>query len=330
MARAVHDDDIDYCLSVGNMRGRATNPDGRRGQIFREFRAPPHWGMYLREQYGVTELPLPHRCGAFYVYSRASPDVGWEEVFSQKAGSEPEVGALDADAEVTIEALRESNAMVTQHKQEVAQLAARERQLQDQNSGAEAMLMSIRAEINACRALLASERERCARVLRQDEERLDRETASLDEMLRNRRAVAAAEEARIQAQVEAITMAAMKNLENLAPLSALFKSQVEERQAHLTELGRSIEDEIGAAKQVSARRHELQIALTRTQQAHLQLEEEKLDALDGLVAVPEKDRPVTAGDRLKDKAADLLGEIKPMELFDGIFGLLMKNKPPTE
>ena len=157
-----------------------------------------------------------------------------------------------------------------------------------------------------------------------------RETASLDEMLRNRRAVATAEEARIQAQVEAITMAAMKNLENLAPLSALFKSQVEERQAHLTELGRSIEDEIGAAKQVSARRHELQLALTRTQSAHLQLEEEKLDALDALVATPEKDRPVTAGDRLKDKAADLLGEIKPMEVFESVIGLFMKNKPPVE
>lgn len=326
MARVVQDEDIDFCISVGNVRGRATNADGRRGQIFREFRAPPHWVMYL-EGHGVTESPLPHRCGAFYIYSRVSPDAGWQEVFSQKAGSEPESAALEADAEVTIEALRESNALVTQHKHEVAQLAARERQLQEQNSGAEATLMSLRAEINASRTILANERDRCARELRQLEERLVRETASLDEMLRNRRAVATAEEARIQAQVEAITMAAMKNLDNLAPLSALFKSQVEERQAHLTELGRSIEDEIGAAKQVSARRHELQLALTRTQSAHLQLEEEKLDALDALVATPEKDRPVTAGDRLKDKAADLLGEIKPMEVFESVIGLFMKNKP---
>ena len=248
MARPVHDEDIDFCISVGNMRGRATNPDGRRGQIFREFRAPPHWVMYL-EGHGVTESPLPHRCGALYIYSRASPDAGWQEVFSQKAGVEPESAALEADAEVTIEALRESNAMVTQHKQEVAQLAARERQLQDQNSGAEAVLMGLRTEINACRALLASERERCARELRLSEERLGRETASLDETLRNRRAVATAEEARIQAQVEAITMAAMKNLDNLAPLSALFKSQVEERRPSSSRLGgrRRTSNSLGSA-----------------------------------------------------------------------------------
>ena len=323
-ARVVQNEDIEFSFGVGNQRGRAFNPDGRRGHVFLEIKAPPHWGEYLMEQYGLKKLPIPHRCGAFYVYKRRDPESGWEEVMSHTQTSAPESAGLDAEVEVTIESLRESQAIVTQRNQEVAQLAARERQLQEQNSGAEASLQAIRSEIAACRALLASERERCAREIRQAEERLARETQSMDEMLRNRRAIAAADEARIQAQVEAVTMAAVKTME---PISSLFENHVKERQAHLSELSRSLEDELGAAKQVSARRHELQLALTRTQQAHLALEESKLDQLDSLVPIPEGERPSTATDRFKDMLAEKGREIKPMEVFNGLIGLFMKRAP---
>ena len=323
-ARVVQNEDIEFSFGVGNQRGRAFNPDGRRGHVFLEIKAPPHWGEYLMEQYGLKKLPIPHRCGAFYVYKRRDPESGWEEVMSHTQTSAPESAGLDAEVEVTIESLRESQAIVTQRNQEVAQLAARERQLQEQNSGAEASLQAIRSEISACRALLASERERCAREIRQAEERLARETQSMDEMLRNRRAIAAADEARIQAQVEAVTMAAIKTME---PISSLFENHVKERQAHLSELSRSLEDELGAAKQVSARRHELQLALTRTQQAHLALEESRLDQLDSLVPISEGERPSTATDRLKDMLAEKGREIKPMEVFNGLIGLFMKRAP---
>lgn len=326
-ARVVQNDDIEYCFAVGNQRGRAYNPDGRRGHIFLEFTAPPHWAGFLTEAYGLKKLPMPQRCGAFYVYKRRDPDAGWEEVLSHTQTAPAENQELDAQVEVTIESLRESQAIVTQRNQEVAQLAARERQLQEQNSGAEATLQAIRSEIAACRALLASERERCAREIRQAEERLARETQSMDEMLRNRRAIAAADEARIQAQVEAVTMAAVKTME---PISSLFENHVKERQAHLSELSRSLEDELGAAKQVSARRHELQLALTRTQQAHLALEESRLDQLDSMVPIPEGERPSTATDRFKDMLAEKGREIKPMEVFNGFIGLFMKKPPEAD
>ena len=325
--RVVQNDDIEFCFAVGNQRGRAFNPDGRRGHVMLEFTAPPQWGGFLTEQYGLKKLPLPHRCGAFYIYKRVSPESGWEEVLSHTQTSAPESAELDAQVEVTVESLRESQAIVTQRQQEVAQLAARGNHLQEQNSGAEASLQALRTEINACRALLASERERCAREIGQNEERLVRETASLDEMLRNRRAIAAAEEARIQAQIEANTMSAMKLLE---PMSDLFRSQIEERKTHLKDLSMSLEDELGAAKQVSARRHELQLALTRNQQAHVALEESRLDQLDNLVSIPEGERPQTASDRIKDMLAEKGKEIKPMEVFNGIIGLFARKAAEAE
>ena len=331
MARTVDSQDIDFCVTVGNQRGRAAQPDGRRGQIVLEFPAPRHWGDYLAERF-IKKNPLPHRFGAIYFYCRARTADGeppaWAEVLSHTTTMAPESAELDAQAEVTIEAMRETNALVSQRQQEVASLGTRERALQEQVASAEATLATIRAEIQAHRTLLAQERDRCTREIKFGEERLQRESAALDEMLRNRRAVAAAEEARIQASLEATTMAAMKGLESI---SNLCKAQVDERQSHLEEISKGLEAEISAARLISERRQGMQIALARTQQAHLEFEEKKLDQLDSLVPMPEGQRPETAGDRLKNVAAEKIKEIEPMAVFNGIMGFFMrKAEQPTE
>lgn len=320
--RVVEDKEIDFCITVGNQRGRAAQPDGRRGYIVLEFRAIRRWGEFLAERY-VQKKPLPHRVGAIYVYCRSSEEGEhpWEEVLSHTTTMPAESVELDAQAEVTIEALRESNALVSQRQQEVAQLSSRERQLQEMNTNAERDLQALRQEIAANRALLAGERERWARELRHGEERLARETDALDEMLRARRATAAAEEARIQASVEAVTNASMSTLE---PIAELCRAQVIERRAHLEELGKGLEAEIGAARLIAERRQGMQIALTRTQQAHLELEEQAIEQLDSLVPVSDEPTRETASDRIKNMLAKKGEEIDVMRTLDGLFSLFKK------
>lgn len=321
-ARVVENQEISFCITVGNQRGRAAQPDGRRGEIAVEFQATRRWGEFLAERF-ITKRPLPRRFGALYVYCRG-PEEGdvWEEVLSHTTTMPAEATELDAQAEVTIEALRESNALVTQRQQEVAQLSSRERQLQEQNANAERDLQAIRQEINANRAFLATERERWARELRHGEERLARETDALDEMLRVRRATAAAEETRIQASVEAVTTAAMKSLD---PITDLCRAQVAERQALLEETGKSLEAEIGAARLVSERRQGMQIALTRTQQAHLELEEKAIEQLDSLVPASDTPPRETATDRLKDTFSGKVKEIDVNATIGGLFALFKKS-----
>lgn len=318
--RIVENQEIEFCLTVGNQRGRATQPDGRRGHIALEFRATQRWGEFLAERF-IDKKPLPHRFGAIYVYSRAGEDHPWEPVMSHTTTMPAESVELDAQAEVTIEALRESNALVSQRQQEVAQLSSRERQLQEMNTNAERDLQALRQEIAANRALLAGERERWARELRHGEERLARETDALDEMLRARRATAAAEEARIQASVEAVTSASMSTLE---PIAELCRAQVIERRAHLEELGKGLEAEIGSARLIAERRQGMQIALTRTQQAHLELEEHAIEQLDSLVPASDEPARETPTDRIKNMIAKKGEELDVMKTLEGLFSLFKK------
>jgi hypothetical protein len=319
--RVTSDDDIEYCITIGNQRGRAANADGRRGQIIATFPASPNWGRYLEERY-VTSLPLPPGTSALYVYAKIS-DV-WVVQYTNTTTQPAESDELDLQANVTMQSLRdanrkldEANALVSHREQEAAHMAARDRQLAEQVQAHEAQLQAIRHQVQSERAFLAAERDRCAREIHLAEERCHRETAALDELLSQRRQVASAEEARLQASLEAATRDMMESR----------NAQIAIRQQFTAAERELMDAESGAVTMIAHRRRDLQTSATAFQAQVSEMEREKLESIEtmalGLAGPVE--RRETPGEKIANLIVEKGREVNAGELFKFAVGLFEKK-----
>lgn len=294
-------EEYEYSITVGNQRGPAAlgAADGRRGQPILVGPAHSNWGEWFKT---FRKIPLPHRMGAFYVYTRASEHDPWEEKFCHKDTQEREEPELELQAYATIDSLRDGQAMVAQRQREVANLAVQDRQLVERIASGEATLAGIRTETAACRKILEDERARCAREMRALEDRLARETSAIEELLSSRREIAKAEEARIQASLNAATMDGVATRQQNMAMRQLFTAAE----------GELLESEAAAATAVSARRRNLQASALVFQNAVQTLETEKLEQIEGMMLAPDAPHRDTPGERIaklvetkfKDATAD--------------------------
>lgn len=320
-SRVTADEDIDYCITVGNQRGRAANPDGRRGQIVAIFKAAPHWGRYLDEKY-VTNSPLPPGTSALYVYAKI--DDVWVAQYANTTTQPAESDELDLQANVTMASLRDANRklddaneLVNQRLQEAANAAARDRHVLEQVRAHEATLQGLEERVRAERAFLASERERCAREVNLYEERVHRETAALEELLSQRRSWAEAEEARLQASLEAATRSIVEG----------HNTQVAIRQKFTAAEGELIEAEAQTVTAVAYRRRAMQASATAFHAQVATMESEKLQALETMAmvgAAPVEHRE-TPADKIANVIVEKSKEIDAGKLLDFAIGFFQKR-----
>lgn len=322
-SRVTTDEEIDYCITVGNQRGRAANPDGRRGQIVTTFRASPIWGRYLDEKY-ATNSPLPPGTSALYVYAKI--DDVWVVQYANTTTQPAESDELDLQANVTMASLRDANRklddaneLVNQRLQEAANAAARDRHVLEQVRAHEATLQGLEERVRAERAFLASERERCAREVNLYEERLHRETAAIEELLSQRRSWAEAEEARLQASLEAATRSIVEG----------HNTQVAIRQKFTAAESELIEAEAQTVTAVAYRRRAMQASATAFQAQFASMESDKLEALEtmALGSAGPVDRRETPGEKLANMIVEKSKEVDAGDLFKLAIGLFQKNKP---
>lgn len=296
---------VRVALHLGNPRGLPMQSDGRRGSPAFEGDVHPNWVEIFKE---LEQIPLNPRVGAAYLYVQV--DGAWVEEVHHTTVAKDERSAQEAEAEVSMQAIRDVRAVVAQEQQLATTLNERKTALQEQVTNLERTIAAQRAEAASVQALLHSERARYSSEVRTLEERLAREAKSVEDTLAARRAMATKE-----------TDTLLNTLGQQVASALLLHTKA-------TELGGELlESEGQALKHISARRRNDQVAAHVSQTAWLDLEAAKIESLESLGTTPVREKPM---DRLANGAAEFIKNTNGTEVLSILAHLLGKKAPAPE